>query len=80
MDNNQQLDLLLQRLNWASVLVKERACSAIAELLTNEQYAELVYSRLLRWLSRQSLESVAIYGLLTFWLMFRTSESERERR
>lgn len=66
MEINQQLDLLLQRLNWASVLAKERACSSIAELLTNDQYAELVYRRLLKWLSKQSLESVSIYGLLTF--------------
>lgn len=67
MNVNQQIDLLLHRLNWASVLAKERACNSIAELLANGQYTELVYQRLLKWLNEQSLESVCVYGLLA-WL------------
>jgi len=58
------LDILFQRLMWPSPLVRERAASAIAELLNTHSNKEKVFSKLLGWISKQKLESVIAIGLL----------------
>jgi hypothetical protein len=58
------LDILLQRLLWPSALVRERAASSFASLLTSNTCRELVFERLIGWISRQQLESIIATGLL----------------
>ena len=45
-------------------MVRERACTAIAELLVDSDNSANVRSHLLRWISEQRLESLAAIGLL----------------
>ena len=61
---SRSLDMLFDQLRWPSVLVKERACSAISELLGDSIHSEETGQKLVHWLSAQTLESYAIYGLL----------------
>ena len=55
---------LLARLEWPSGLVRERTCAAIAQLLGDSSHRHAVNRRLLEWIGRQCLESLACNGLL----------------
>jgi hypothetical protein len=61
---NRQFLLLFTRLTWPTPIVRERTCSAIAELLLDQQYSVPVKNYLLNWMANQKLESVATSGLL----------------
>jgi hypothetical protein len=56
--------MLFDQLHWPSVLVKERACTAISELLRDPTHSEVTGRKLLQWLGEQTLESSVAYGLL----------------
>ncbi len=59
-----RLRWLATRLNWPSLLVRERACTALAQLLVDPIYGEVTRVFLARWIREQSLESAACNGLL----------------
>lgn len=58
------LDILIQRLIWPSPLVRERAATALAHLLSSSTIKENVLQKLLSWIHEQKLESVVAIGLL----------------
>jgi hypothetical protein len=60
------IDLLLQRLQWPSCNVREKACRALSRLIMNVESGPDVQNLLLAWIGRQRLESVAALGLLVF--------------
>ncbi len=47
-------------------MARERACVAIANLLVDHEWAEVVRKSVIRWMKAQVLESVAAIGLLVF--------------
>src|SRR5579859_6623347 len=57
---------LLSRLTWPSILVRERACIGLANLLLHRQLGDIACTTLLDWIARQRLESVAAIGILPF--------------
>jgi len=59
-----ELDILLQRLLWPGPLVRERAATAIAELLYSSEQKENVFKKLLSWIQKQKMESAVAIGLL----------------
>ncbi len=59
-----EIDLLFQRLVWPSSLVRERAATAIGNLLANSSEKEEIYKRLLRWVNNWKVESIIAIGLL----------------
>lgn len=59
-----EFDILLQRLTWPSPLVRERAATAIAELLNDGINKNQNFERLLEWIKYQKLESIVAIGLL----------------
>jgi len=61
--NEREFSLLLSRLQWPSLLVRERAACAICGLLLGPDSA-LVLEALLKWMEKQTLESVVVLGLL----------------
>ncbi len=61
---NRSLDMLFEQLRWPSVLVKERACTAISELIRDPAHSEETGRKLIQWLNAQTLESTVAYGLL----------------
>jgi hypothetical protein len=58
------LDILLSRLTWPSIMVRERAATEIARLLILSEEADRVRRHLLSWIATQQLESMAAIGLL----------------
>jgi hypothetical protein len=70
-----RLSLLFIQLTWPSVIVRERASVAIADLLLNPECSERTREYLLHWISLQRLESIAALGLLTL-LRARLQNSE----
>lgn len=58
------LDILFSRLLWPSPLVRERAATASSLLLRVSPKKEIIFRRLLQWLSGQNLESTIAIGLL----------------
>jgi len=64
--DNQKLPLLFSRLTWPSGMVRERACTAIADLLVDSQWAEIVHRHLICWIKEQMLESLVGIGLLIY--------------
>jgi hypothetical protein len=61
------MDVLLSRLTWPSVLVRERAAVALAELMAEESpIAERAQTAILAWIGQQNLESTAALGVLVF--------------
>jgi hypothetical protein len=63
-DTHSSLVMLFTQLAWPSGLVRERACTAIANLLDNSQCSDIVLTYLLRWIAQQKLESMVTIGLL----------------
>lgn len=59
-----RLRWLATRLNWPSLLVRERACTALAQLLVEPIYGEVTRVFLAGWIREQLLESTACDGLL----------------
>jgi len=59
-----EVDLLFQHLVWPSSLVRERAATAIGNLLVNSSEKEEIYTRLLNWISSWKIESIIAMGLL----------------
>jgi len=59
-----ELDLLFQRLVWPSPLVRERAATAIGDLLANSPKKEEIYTKLLKWIGDWKIESIIAIGLL----------------
>ncbi|MCF7753165.1 hypothetical protein KQ941_01830 [Paenibacillus xylanexedens] len=62
-----EFDLLFERLKWPSGLVRERACSAIAELLCDLNESEKTFEYLRKWIEAQKLESISLYGILILY-------------
>jgi hypothetical protein len=61
------MDTLLSRLTWPSVLVRERAGVALAELMSQEgPVGERARNALMEWIGQQNLESTAALGILVF--------------
>lgn len=60
------LKFLISRLKWPSGMVKERASVAMADLLIDPQWNQILKENLIDWLGSQSLESVAALGLIPF--------------
>lgn len=58
-----KFDVLLLRLKWINSTVRERAASAISELLINDSTGSL-YKRVVAWLYEQKLNSFQVYGLI----------------
>ncbi len=61
---DQELSFLFSRLTWPSGMVRERTCIAIADLLIDSRWSEIVQKQLIRWITTQRLESIAAIGLL----------------
>ena len=59
-----EIDLLFQRLVWPSPLVRERAATAIGNLMATSPQKEEIYSRLLAWIRSWKIESIIAIGLL----------------
>jgi hypothetical protein len=61
------IDVLISRLTWPSVLVRERAAVALADLISQEgTVGKQTQSAVIEWLGQQNLESAAILGILVF--------------
>jgi len=56
-------ELLLSRLEWPSPIIRERSANAIAKLLESDT-DDLIFNKLIDWISSQQLESTVILGLL----------------
>jgi|GEM_PF-1001155 len=61
------IQMLFTQLVWPSALVRERASTAVANLLIDLQHSEIVVEYLLYWLSQQELESLVTIGLLSLF-------------
>lgn len=61
------LTLLLQRLTWPSALVREKACEALARLIVENELGLEVQALVLNWMAKQTLESIAVLGLLVLY-------------
>ena len=59
-----QLLLLFSRMTWPSLVVRERACTSLAELMIEPKISGDVLVQLKSWINAQELESLAVYGLL----------------
>lgn len=62
--NVEAFDMLLQRLIWPSPLVRERAATAVSDLLCDPSKGARYYDRLKTWIAGQKLETVIAIGLL----------------
>lgn len=61
---DRELSFLFSRLTWPSGMVRERACVAIADLLIDSRWREIVQRHLTHWMKAQMLESIAAIALL----------------
>jgi hypothetical protein len=71
-----ELGLLLQRLVWPSPLVRERAATAIGDLLANSPKKEEIYTSLLGWISSWKIESIIAIGLLPIIKAFQVCQNK----
>ncbi len=69
------LDILLQRLVWPSPTVRERTATGLARLLSKSDNKKNIYGELLRWISRQKMETTVAIGLLPIVKAFSVAES-----
>ena len=70
-----ETDLLFQRLVWPSPLVRDRAATAIGNLLANSPERVKVYKRLLHWINNWKTESIIAIGLLPIIKAFQICKS-----
>ena len=61
-----ELQWLLSRLTWPSIMVRERACAGLATLLLHPHLGDSTQTALLLWIAEQRLESIAVIGILPF--------------
>ena len=73
-----EVDLLFQRLVWPSSLVRERAATAIGNLLANSSEKEEIYKRLLKWISNWKVESIITIGLLSINKAFQVCKKKSD--
>jgi len=73
-----EVDLLFQRLIWPSSLVRERAATAIGNLLSNSSEKEEIYKRLLMWVNNWKVESIIAIGLLPINKAFQVCKKKRD--
>ena len=73
-----EVDLLFQRLIWPSSLVRERAATAIGNLLSNSSEKEEIYKRLLNWISNWKVESIIAMGLLSINKAFQVCKKKSD--
>lgn len=73
-----ELDLLFQRLLWPSPLVRERAATAIGDLLANSPKKEEICKRLLDWISNWKIESIIAIGLLPITKAFQVCKKKSD--
>lgn len=71
--NIDEIDLLFQRLVWPSPLVRERAATAIGNLIAFSSQKEDIYLRLLNWIQEWKIESIIAMGLLPIIKAFQLS-------
>lgn len=57
-------DILIQRLIWPSPLIREKAATAIGNLLKKSPEKEIILERLLSWIKSQKLETTVAIGIL----------------
>jgi len=73
-----EVDLLFQRLVWPSSLVRERAATAIGNLLADSSEKEEIYKRLLKWISNWKVESIIAMGLLSINKAFQVCKKKSD--
>lgn len=73
-----EVDLLFQRLVWPSALVRERAATAIGNLLANSLEKEEICKRLLKWISNWKVESIIAMGLLSINKAFQVCKKKSD--
>lgn len=64
------IDILLQRLLWSSPLVRERASTAVAQLIYKGTDKVKVLEKLLVWIKSQRMETTVAIGLVTLIKVF----------
>ncbi len=66
MDKRQEdnLAFLFSRMTWPSLMVRERACTSIAELLIDTGHVSETMECLKNWAKLQQLESIVVFALL----------------
>ncbi len=61
------MELLLSRLTWPSVMVRERTAVALADLMSQEgPVSKQTQDATIAWIGHQNLESTAILGIIAF--------------
>ncbi len=68
-----EIDLLFQRLVWPSPLVRERAATAIGNLIAFSSQNKEIYLRFLKWIQEWKIESIIAIGLLPIIKAFQVS-------
>lgn len=58
------LTFLFSRMTWPSLMVRERACTAITELLIDDEQTSETMEFLKHWAVSQELESLSVFSLL----------------
>lgn len=80
-DNFQEIgdiDLLFQRLVWPSPLVRERAATAIGNLVATSPKKEEIYTRLLAWIKSWEIETITAIGLLPIIKAFQVCANTKD--
>lgn len=73
-----EIDLLFQRLIWPSPLVRERAATAIGNLIAISHQKEKIYIRLLAWIQSWKIESIIAIGLLPIIKAFQVCANAKD--
>jgi len=72
------IDMLFQRLIWPSPLVRERAATAIGNLVATSSKKEEIYKRLLAWIKSWKIESIIAIGLLSIIKAFQNCTNTKD--